>query len=151
VSFLICPDTGDNEAGFGRCGGKNPAPFPQARVTALVECGTHAVVAAEIDPWKKQERAQVARLLPVLQPDMLVLADSGVYSYELWKAACETGAALLWRVRVDLDLPVLSILPDGSCRSEVGDPQQKRHNREHERKRRASAATVDYIQLRVIE
>jgi hypothetical protein len=145
------PDTEDNEAGFGRCGGKNPAPFPQARVTALVECGTHAVVAAEIDPWKEQERAQVARLLPAFEPGMLVLADAGLYSYELWKAACQTGAALVWRVQATLNLPVLAVLPDGAYLSEVGDPRQKRHNREYKRQRRPREVTVDYLQVRVIE
>ncbi|MDI5980284.1 IS4 family transposase [Amycolatopsis magusensis] len=145
------PETEDNEEGFGRCGGKNPAPFPQARVAALVECGTRAVVAAEIDPWKEQERVQVARLLHAFEPGMLVLADAGFSSYELWKAAAATGADLAWRVQSELSLPVLSVLPDGSYLSEVGDPQQKRHNREYERKRRASGMAVDYIQLRVIE
>jgi hypothetical protein len=145
------PDTEDNEAGFGRCGGTNPAPFPQARVTGLVECGTHAVLAAEIDPWKEQERTQVARLLRAFEPGMLVLADAGVYSYELWKAAVQTGAALVWRARTDLDLPVLEVLSDGSYLSEVGDPQQKRHNREYERKRRARGVAVDYLKVRVVD
>lgn len=144
-------DTKDNEEGFGRCGGKNPAPFPQARVTALVECGTHAAVAAEVDPWKTSERAQIARLLSVFTPDMLVLADAGVHSYELWKAAAATGAALVWRVRTDLELPVLRVLSDGSYLSEIGDPKQKRHNREYERKRRAGGVAVDYIRVRVVD
>lgn len=150
VIFNIA-DTEDNEEGFGRCGGKNPAPFPQARVAALVECGTHAVVAAEIDPWKVQERAQVTGLLPAFEPDMLVLADAGVYSYELWKAACQTGAALVWRVQTNINFPVLSVLPDGSYRSEIGDPQQKRHNRDYKRNHRAHDVTVDYFQIRVVE
>lgn len=144
-------DTEDNEEGFGRCGGKNPAPFPQARVAALVECGTHAVVAAEIDPWKVQERAQVTRLLSAFEPGMLVLADAGVYSYELWKAACQTGAALVWRVQANINFPVLSVLPDGSYRSEIGDPQQKRHNRDYQRNHRAHDVMVDYLQIRVVE
>jgi len=144
-------DTSDNEEGFGRCGGKNPAPFPQARVAALVECGTHAVVAAEIDPWREQERAQVARLVSAFEPGMLVLADAGVYSYELWKAAAETGAALVWRVKTDIDFPVLAVLPDGSYVSEIGDPRQKRHNREYERKRRAAGVAVDYLRVRVVD
>lgn len=149
--ILNLADTEDNEEGFGRCGGKNPAPFPQARVAALVECGTHAVVAAEIGPWKEQERTQVERLLVAFEPGMLVLADAGLYSYELWKAAAETGAALVWRVQAELGLPVLAVLPDGSYLSEVGDPKQKRHNREYERKRRAGGVAVDYLQLRVVE
>jgi hypothetical protein len=149
--ILNLADTADNEEGFGRCGGKNPAPFPQARVAALVECGTHAVVAAEIGPWKEQERAQVERLLAAFEPGMLVLADAGLYSYELWRSAGETGAALVWRVQSELNLPVLTVLSDGSYLSEVGDPKQKRHNREYERKRRASGIAVDYLQLRVVE
>jgi hypothetical protein len=149
--ILNLADTADNEEGFGRCGGKNPAPFPQARVAALVECGTHAVVAAEIGPWKEQERAQVEQLLAAFEPGMLVLADAGLYSYELWKVASETGAALVWRVQSELNLPVLAVLSDGSYLSEVGDPKQKRHNREYERKRRASGMAVDYLRLRVVE
>jgi hypothetical protein len=150
VIFNIA-DTEDNEEGFGRCGGKNPAPFPQARVAALVECGTHAAVAAQIDPWKEPERAQILRLLPAFTPGMLVLADAGVYSYDLWKAAAQTGAALVWRVQANLDLPVLSVLPDGSYRAGIGDPRQKRHNREYQRKRRAQGIAIDHLPVRVIE
>ncbi|MFI6024506.1 hypothetical protein [Amycolatopsis magusensis] len=86
-------------------------------------------MAAEIDPWKEQEWVQVARLLHAFEPGMPVLADAGFSSYEPWRAAAATGADLVWRVR-----------------SEVGDPQQKRHNREYERKRRADGMAVDYIQ-----
>jgi len=144
-------DTEDNENGFGRCRGKNPAPFPQVRVTALVECGTHAAVAADIAPWKEQERAQVARLLPAFEADMLVLADAGMYSYDLWKAASQTGAALVWRVQTNRVFPVLSVLPDGSYRSEIGDPRQKDHNREYERGKRLRKLSVDSLQVRVID
>ena len=132
--ILNLPDTDDNEAGFGRCGGKNPSPFPQARVAGLVECGTHAVVAARIGAWKTQERAQVLDLLWAFDQDMLVTADAGVYSYDLWKSASQTLADLVWRVTESLDLPVLETLTDGSYLSAIGDPAQKRHNREYERK-----------------
>lgn len=37
--------------------------FPQARV-GLIECGTHAVVAADIAPYGRGERAMAAQLLP---------------------------------------------------------------------------------------
>jgi hypothetical protein len=144
-------DTEDNENGFGRCRGKNPAPFPQVRVAALVECGTHAAVAADIAPWKEQERVQVARLLPAFDADMLVLADAGIYSYDLWKAASQTGAALVWRVQTNRVFPVLSVLPDGSYRSEIGDPRQKDHNREYEKGKRLRKLSVDSLQVRVID
>ena len=34
----------------------------------------------------------------------------------------DTGAALLWRVKADLQLPVLELLPDGSYRSVLVSP-----------------------------
>jgi hypothetical protein len=149
--ILNLHDTADNEAGFGRCGGNNPSPFPQARVAGLVECGTHAIVAARIGAWKTQERTQILDLLWAFDQDMLVTADAGVYSYDLWKSASQTPADLVWRVTESLDLPVLETLPDGSYLSAIGDPAQKRHNREHERNRRAQPTTVDYLTVRVIE
>jgi hypothetical protein len=144
-------DTKDNEKGFGRCGGKNPSPFPQARIAGLVECGTHAVVAARVGPWKTRERAQVAELLWSFQQDMLVLADAGVYSYDLWKAAARTPADLVWRVTDSLDLPALKVLPDGSYLSLVGDPKLKRRNREYFRKNIAHRVDVDLLEVRVVE
>ncbi len=149
--ILNLHDTDDNEAGFGRCGGNNPSPFPQARVVGLVECGTHAVVAARIGAWKTQERAQVLDLLWAFDQDMLVVADAGIYSYDLWKSASETSADLVWRVSQSLDLPVLETLSDGSYLSKIGDPAQKRHNREYERKRQTRPTTVDYLTVRVVE
>ena len=68
----------------------------------LAECGSHAVVAAALDSWRIYERALVERLLPQFQPDMLVLADRGFFSYELWREAVGTGADLLWRVAVNV-------------------------------------------------
>ena len=144
-------DTDDNEHGFGRCGGKNPAPFPQARVAGLVECGTHAVVAARIGGWKTSERVHVLDLLWAFTSDMLVLADAGVYSYDLWKAAAQTPAQLVWRVTSSLDLPVLDTLPDGSYRSLVGDPAKKRRNREYLRHGSIRRIDVDLLDVRVIE
>jgi hypothetical protein len=144
-------DTPDNEEGFGRCGGKNPSPFPQARVTALVECGTHAVVAAEAGPWKSSERAQLVDLPGAFEEDMLVLADAGFCSHDLWKAASATSAALVWRVMVGLDLPVGRTLPDGSWLSVIGDPAQKRRRREYARQGHRKIVDVDLTEVRVVE
>ena len=46
-----------------------------------------------------------------------MLADRNFYSWTDWCAAAGTGAALLWRVKSSLRLPVLEALPDGSWRS----------------------------------
>jgi hypothetical protein len=144
-------DTADNEEGFGRCGGENPSPFPQARVAVLVECGTHAAVAAAIDPWKTSERAQVRGLSRSFEPGMVIVADAGVYSFDLWKAARATGADLVWRVAASLDLPVGEVLSDGSYLSLVGDPATKRRNRENLRKGYSTRVAVDLIEVRVVE
>jgi IS4 transposase len=43
----------------------------------------------------------VQRLLPRLEPGLLLLADRGFFSYGLWRKASATGADLLWRIRTD--------------------------------------------------
>jgi IS4 transposase len=56
-------------------------------------------------------------LLDRLEPQMLLLADRGFFSYALWRKAIGTGADLLWRVRTDKAGPKpthLEDLPDGS-------------------------------------
>ena len=45
---LDVPDTPAKIAWLGRPGGLTRRPFPQIQVIGLGECGTHAVVAAEI-------------------------------------------------------------------------------------------------------
>lgn len=112
---LDVPDTPANAEEFGRTGNdKATSPFPQVRVVGLGECGTHAVVAARLGPVRTDERGLAAGLVTELSEQMLLLADRGFYSYELWQEARATGAQLLWRVSSSLQLPVRTILPDGS-------------------------------------
>ena len=51
--------------------------FPQARVVALAECGTHAVFDAVTGPYTTSEAALSAKLLGRLTPGMLCLAVRG--------------------------------------------------------------------------
>lgn len=94
--------------------GRGESAFPQARLLGLVECGTHAVVAASIAPCRTSERALVDGLLAKMSKDMIVLADRGFFGFSLWNRACSSGAKLLWRVRSDLKLPMERRLEDGS-------------------------------------
>jgi Insertion element 4 transposase N-terminal len=71
------PDTPANIDGFGRPGGLTRRPFPQIQVIGLGECGTHAVVAAEIGTVSIGEREIASGLVPALEPGMLVIADRG--------------------------------------------------------------------------
>lgn len=115
-------DTEANTAHFGRPGsgrGDKRSAFPQARVAALAECGTHAVFAAEVGPLAVAETVPARRLLGALAPGMLLLADRGFAGFDLWRAAAATGADLLWRVKGNLVLPLRRALPDGSYLSEL--------------------------------
>jgi hypothetical protein len=62
------------------------------------------------------------RLFGRLEPGWLLIADRGFYNWPDWQAAAATGAALLWRVKADLRLPVLELLADGSYLSVVAKP-----------------------------
>jgi hypothetical protein len=116
---LDVPDTPANVAGFGRPGGLTRRPFPQIQVLGLGECGTHAVVAAEIGTVSVGEREVAAGLTGAMQPGMLVIADRGFFSFEFWRECLLTGADLLFRVASGLKLPVIRVLPDGSWLSEI--------------------------------
>lgn len=114
------PDNPENEKAFGRPGSsRGTSAFPQARVVALAECGTHAIVDAVIGGAKDAEVTLSAELFSSLDPNELLLADRGFYGYELWKTAASTGAALLWRMKSSAILPCLETFDDGSYRSEV--------------------------------
>ncbi|MFB7533606.1 transposase [Streptomyces sp. NPDC056178] len=116
------PDTEANADFFGRPGsgrGQRRSAYPQVRVAALVECGTHAVFAAATGPLSVHEQHLIPGLLDRLGPGMLVMADRGITGFELWRASSGTGADLLWRVRKKVVLPVLEQLGDGSYLSRI--------------------------------
>ena len=134
-----CMDVADEAANakfFGYPGAsRGQSAFPQARLLGLVECGTHAMVAADIAPYARSEQAMAAQLLPAkLTAEMLVLADRNFYGFKLWQIACATGAKLAWRVRSDLKLPAQQTLADGSYLSTVFDSAD-RHRRSGQRVR----------------
>ena len=91
--MLDIADTPDNVKEFGRLdGGPKASAFPQVRVVDVVECGTHAAVAASFGPCKADERALLMGLLDAFTPDMLVIADRNFYSFEIWRKVLDTGA-----------------------------------------------------------
>jgi hypothetical protein len=120
---LDVPDTPANAAAFGYpAGGREHPAFPKVRVVTIGECGSHAKVAAQMGPVGgkgSSEQALARRMLGRLEPGWLLIADRGFYNWPDWQAAAATGAALLWRVKADLRLPVLELLPDGSYLSVV--------------------------------
>lgn len=115
------PDTKANAAVFGYVGGTSSG-FPKVRVVTLVESGSQAPVGAQIGTAKGKgsgEQTMARRLYPLLEPDMLLLADRNFYSFTDWCQASDTGAALLWRVGEIPRLPMVTMLADGSYLSVV--------------------------------
>lgn len=125
-------DTVANEAAFSRPAshlGPGSA-FPQIRFVSLVESGTHVLFGAEAGPYSTSEVALAKQVITRLEKGMLCLADRGFYSYELWTEAASVGSDLLWRMKKDLVLPSVEILPDGSYLSIIyPNNTRKRQNR----------------------
>lgn len=121
-------DTAANAEVFGRAGtGRGDgSAFPQLRIVALGECGSHAVIAAVMDSYDVVEQSLAKRLVPALRPGMLCLADRGFTAHPLFSAAAATGADLLWRAKINAVLPVLERHADGSFRSELIAADDKR-------------------------
>lgn len=114
------PDEADNEAYFGRPGSRTGvAGYPQAQCAVLVECITHAILAANLGPYRASEWSVCEPLLAHLRPGMLCMADRGFNGYEYWRQAQATGAQLLWRCVSNRVLPRHQELPDGSYLSVI--------------------------------
>jgi hypothetical protein len=113
---LDVADTVPNAEFFGRPASSRgeQSAFPQARLVALAECGTHAIVDAAIGPGSVSEVELSRELASRLKPGMLVLADRGLYGFRLWQSAAATGADLLWRVKANLRPRHVETLADGS-------------------------------------
>ena len=114
---LDVADTAVNEAAFGRPGtgrGQGVGAFPQMRLVALAESGTHAICDAALGPYTSSEKELADPVIDRLGEGMLCLADRGFYSFERFQRAHRTGAQLLWRVMGHMLLPREQQLADGS-------------------------------------
>jgi hypothetical protein len=87
-------------------------------VVTVTECASYAPVLAAVGPARggkgSGEQPLARRLYPRLQEDWLQIADRNFYAWQDWCTAAGTGAALLWRAKSDLPLPVLGT-PSGPC------------------------------------
>jgi hypothetical protein len=126
------PDTPENERVFGRGGNqRSPNAFPQVRVLALCELGTHAVCDFALRPVRGSEQEMLPHLLRSLRPDMLLLWDRGFFGFALIEAVLGCGSRLLARVKAgQLIFQRLKDLPDGSYLSKIyPSPYDRRKDR----------------------
>src|SRR5512135_3363373 len=117
---LDLPDTPENARAFGRpTTGRAEGAFPQIRLLALCELGTHAVCGLTIKPLCHGEPSMVGPLLDRLGPGILLIWDRGFFSYELIRSVCERGAHLRARVRSNTVLRPIRRLADGSYLAKI--------------------------------
>src|SRR6266496_1655091 len=124
------PDTKENAAAFGFAGAgadeQDRPAYPKARVVSISECASHAVAGAAIGGVAGKgagEQSLARKLYRRLEEDWLLIADRNFFNWADWCMAADSGAQLLWRVKADLTLPVLEILPDGSYSSVLVNPK----------------------------
>jgi len=147
---LDVQDTPPNWAHFGGpstkdpSGGKLRGAFPQARLLALAECGTRALIAACCGSYGTGEKTLARQMLPRLTAGMLLLADANFACYELWRDAAAAGAELLWRAGAQLSLPVDAVLADGTYLSRLKAPR-------HLRKQGSADITARVIEYHLLD
>jgi hypothetical protein len=93
-------------------------------VVTIGECGSHAKMDAQAGPvgGKGSSEQALARACTAAGRGLACARRPRLRNWPDWRAAASTGAALLWRVKSDLRLPVLELLPGGSYASVVARP-----------------------------
>jgi hypothetical protein len=123
-TVLTVPDTPANLARFTKQKGNHGgAGYPQARLLALVACGTRTVIDAVFGPTTAGETTYTAGLLGSLRAGMVLLADRNFAAGHLAAKIASAGAEFLIRVRTGTGapkLPVLARCGDGSWLSRFG-------------------------------
>lgn len=118
---LDIADTPVNEAEFGRpgVGRGEQAAYPQARLVAIAECGTHAILDAVIGGCGAGETTLALELIDRLSPGIVLMADRGFYGFDLWRRAVSSGADLVWRIRKNVKPRHVQTLGDGTWLAEI--------------------------------
>lgn len=153
---LDIPDTELNSDYFGYSGVKKneKSAFPKIPMMALVECGTHAIVAVEHGTQTDSESSLARRLAAraeIFEPGMLVICDRGLYGYGLISDLIDAGVEVCFRVSAKAVLPMLGWFPDGSYRSYIIDRRVKGNHQRRLDSGRIGITDVPGIHVRVVE
>ena len=112
---LNIPDTAENERVFGRPqGGRTCGAFPQARVLALCETGSHVLWRWVVRSIGVGEPTMARHVLRHLTEGMLLLWDRNFFSYQSLRDVLDRRAHLLARVKKHLVFEPIERLDDGS-------------------------------------
>jgi hypothetical protein len=123
-TIMTVPDSPANLTRFTKGGGHHGGTgYPQARLLALVACGTRTLIDAVFGPTTSGETTYAAGLLRSLRAGMIVLADRNFAAGKLIAAIAAAKADVLVRVKTGRGapgLPVLRRCHDGSYLSRFG-------------------------------
>ena len=141
---LDLPDTLANARTFGRPkGSRADAAFPQVRLLALCELGTHAVCGLAIKPIRHGETSVLGQLLAEIGPGMLLIWDRGFFGFELIDSVCRRGAHLQARAKSNAILRPIHHLADGTYLARIYPTQVDRRRDTRGRDIRVIESTHD--------
>jgi len=116
------PDTARNRGWLGKMrAALGVTGYPAVELMTLAETGTRALIGAVFGPPATGETDYARRLLHLLTPGMLVLADRGFDGAAFLAEVAATRAQFLVRLGSRRLLPVLARLPDESFLSRIGE------------------------------
>lgn len=119
-TILTVADTQANDRCFGRSRNQHRhSGYPLARVVALAELATHALIRWVTRTYRRSEQNLAMRLLPHVPPGALLLADRGFHCYDWWHLANQRHFELLLRVKKGPKFLAETRCSDGSVLSWV--------------------------------
>ncbi len=117
---LDIPDSSENARVFGRPqGGRTPGAFPQVRVVALCEIGTHVLFRWLIKPITTDERPMAQRLIGELSRNSLLIWDRNFLSFGRVRQVLGQHAHLLAKIKKNLVFQPIRRLGDGSYLAKI--------------------------------
>ena len=120
-SAIKVPDCERNRAWLGKVQARlGWAGYPMLRLMTLCETGTRGLIGAEFGPTSEYETKYARRLLPLVNADMLVLADRGFDADDFLADVAATGAQMVIRITARRRPAILAVLPDGSYLTRLG-------------------------------
>ncbi len=125
---LDLPDSPANVRVFGRSpGSRGASAFPQLRVLALCEAGTHVIWRFVSKPVGYSEQSMCPPLLRELQSGMLLMWDRAFLSFGRLQEVTARGAYLLCRIQKSHIFEPMVRLLDGSYLARIYPSKDHRH------------------------
>jgi hypothetical protein len=117
---LNLPDSDQNRRTFGRPkNGTSFGAFPQARIIALCELGSHVFFSFLTKPIRCGETTMAQRVYRDLPENSLLLFDIGFCVYELMRQVIDQKSDFLGRAKPGRCFQKMQVLSDGSYLSKI--------------------------------